>query len=538
MDPNQIARMLASGDKAQVIAAQKQLQAMGYNIGPRGADGSLGKATSDAVSAFTRDFQAQQALQQQQSERENQLKAKELETRNAEARARETQLAAEREAAERAPGRQAMEFGKFVAPIGAGMYLGHRSAEGIEGRISQMSPEMQRNMSVARRSAPYIAKSMTRFLPEAGVAFAGAEALRDSNPVLSEVSQAVGTGLLSAGLLNIGEGVTKSLTPPDVPGGPSLPPSPSGPQLPPASRPVLDLTPMPSGGPSLPAPSTPPTAPPAPQQLPNADRLRAAYEAATGKKAPKAKKEAHYNMMKKALTAENQAAVAEALGLPGSASRKTVLQHARDIMKLGGRSSIVLPFAVGSYFAATGDSEAADASTGERVGNAAAEFGIGAGGTYAGMKGMEALSRAAPNFMGALGAAGGAMTPFAAADLSDTMSREDLNTGQNWMARNMPFTRHLPGSSIGKAYDMAQVPAANPERRSMGPRLPEGADQEVASAWRKSPRRTVIELSRSSGLDPNDIAMLAGVSPQEVVSVMSEIPSQALNRAPMAMAAR
>lgn len=79
-----------------------------------------------------------------------------------------------------------------------------------------------------------------------------------------------------------------------------------------------------------------------------------------------------------------------------------------------------------------------------------------------------AASRYAKPVVGALGRAAGPLTPFAAADLSDNMTPEEVNTGQNWLARNAPFTRHLPGSSIGQAYDMAQVPSRSPV--NAGPR--------------------------------------------------------------------
>ena len=56
----------------------------------------------------------------------------------------------------------------------------------------------------------------------------------------------------------------------------------------------------------------------------------------------------------------------------------------------------------------------------------------------------------------------------------------------------------------------------------------QAADPDVARAWRRSPRATAIELTRSSNLAPEDIATLAGVAPDEVHSVMGSIPRQAL----------
>ncbi|WP_238121950.1 MULTISPECIES: peptidoglycan-binding domain-containing protein [unclassified Xanthobacter] len=38
----------------QVIEMQRMLQALGYDIGPTGADGAIGRRTTDAVAAFQR----------------------------------------------------------------------------------------------------------------------------------------------------------------------------------------------------------------------------------------------------------------------------------------------------------------------------------------------------------------------------------------------------------------------------------------------------------------------------------------------------
>lgn len=145
----------------------------------------------------------------------------------------------------------------------------------------------------------------------------------------------------------------------------------------------------------------------------------------------------------------------------------------KKITKGAGKTAI--PAAVGSYLAATGDSEAADATTGERATNAAGNFAAGAGGAYAGSKLVDALRSAAPTAMRALGGGLSMMAPGAAADITDGLAQPPVPDEQELMARNqevasMPFLRHLtPGHA--EAHDVAQVPQANPERRSMGPRM-------------------------------------------------------------------
>ena len=57
--------------------------------------------------------------------------------------------------------------------------------------------------------------------------------------------------------------------------------------------------------------------------------------------------------------------------------------------------------------------------------------------------------------------------PQAAVDMTD-VPQENLNMARNTAARVLPEA--LQGGAVTGAREMAQVPAANPERRSMGPR--------------------------------------------------------------------
>lgn len=208
------------------------------------------------------------------------------------------------------------------------------------------------------------------------------------------------------------------------------------------------------------APKAEPAAPP----MRHSDRLREAATAA-GVKAGKTKS-ANVEAIKRGLTADNAASVAKALNLPEGAERKAILQRLREISTIGGKMAI--PLAVGSYMAATGDSEAADASVADRATNAAGNFAAGAGGAYAGSKLVDALSKVAPGMMSAAGAGLSIATPGAAVDMTD-VDPENLNMARNTAARVLP--EFLQGGAIEDARQMAQVPTPNPERQPMGPRI-------------------------------------------------------------------
>lgn len=123
-----------------------------------------------------------------------------------------------------------------------------------------------------------------------------------------------------------------------------------------------------------------------------------------------------------------------------------------------------------AYMATPGDANAAtgdESVTGrdEALTNAAAAGGL----TYG-------LGRVLPAGAGAL--AGGMMGPVAVMD-GPTLGEEEAEGTANWIARQAPgIASHMPGR-IGTAYEKAQVPTANPERMSMGPRnsLAFGAQQ-------------------------------------------------------------
>ncbi len=133
-----------------------------------------------------------------------------------------------------------------------------------------------------------------------------------------------------------------------------------------------------------------------------------------------------------------------------------------------GTGKLAIPAAVGSYMVATGDSEAADASLGERAGNAGANFATGATAAYGGSKLMDMLAKASPAVMGGISSGLSAMTPAMIDDMTSP-DQENLNMARNTAARTLPGFMQF--GAVGDAREMAQVPQPNPERRSMGLRL-------------------------------------------------------------------
>ena len=301
------------------------------------------------------------------------------------------------------------------------------------------------------------------------------------------------------------------------------------------------------------------TPPPEQTPIPNRERLRNAAAAATGGNvSSRLKKEAHYNMMKKGLSPENLPDVAEALNMPRDATRASVLQRARELKGMGGKSGLFLPFAAGALAYGMADSNRARAADGTETGPSMGDK-LTAAGTAAGTAyGMNRLINAMPAGAGAL--ASGMMEPVTAMtfDPLEGSSREE--TGQKiadsrgslsyhmpWMAENLMGIPRSEGTAFDVTQNPGNLPSPNPQRTEPSPgnqyfplssgQMPQqpaaapsatAGDPDVARAWAKSPRATVIELTRGSGLDPEDIAHLAGITPDEVHSVLQGIPQQAL----------
>lgn len=590
MNPNEIARLLASGDKEQIKEAQRQLQALGHYSGK--IDGALGKNPSQSKTmAAAKAYADAEAAQAAQMERQAARQA-EIDLLNArsgsEKSAAETEALQQKTAAERLYNEQATsglgmatQSAASLAAPAAATALGLKFGEKVNDRLDRA--QERRNVTLRGAAEDRVRGLTTRDGAATGTRLAGAmpfsnSAMRATSRMaphlgLGALSAAKGAHLLSdvdedqpfyprmadraAGLGYVGFGAGLAKRGIEYAASPGVSPdaqalsvinssqlrrNPAGGQGS-LSRPLQGET-IPPAAPApsraLPAPEQPsaPAANAPGERLPNAQRLHMAAEAARGGKVkPRLKKEAHYNMMKRALKPENMPAVAESLGLAPSADRKTILEHARNILKIGGKSSILLPFAVGSYTAASGDAEAADSSAAARAGNAAGNFAAGAGAAYGGIKVSDALAKAAPAVGRAIGGgAAMAMPNEVIGSITDEFASPEA---RNMAARNLP--EFMQFGAVNEAREMATVPdrgergllgrrdlnAGNLQIPDMG-EFPEAIDADVARAYRKSPRRTVIELSRSSGLDPEDIAMLAGVSAEDVTSVMKAIPQQAL----------
>lgn len=480
----------------QIMDIQRKLAAQGLYSGK--IDGVIGPETKAAIEVM-------RARQDRAAEQEAQAKAQEAEARAAEARAKEAEAQAERErqqtereAAERAPSRQAMEAAKLGVPIIGGAYGGHAMASGVEARqlASEASGRIPMTQSVARRFAPYGARAGTYFIPE-GLALREWLAPQIENQTARELTRAGGTGLMAAGAGLAGEGIYKSLTPQAVPGMPQTP-IPSSP-LPQSRPPTLPQTPVPTNA----------------QTLVSAARAAGAQGKMT--KADAAK------YLQKNITDANRSTVAKALRVnPGPNFVDRIAKKIKGLSTTRTRlPGLAMPLVAGAigYDIATSDAEARGLSPTERTTRGLMAGGAGAAAYEGGRRAFGALERLAPTAMRAIGGGMAATLPAAAADLYQPEPGR-LAQERNIAARNMPSW--MRGGYIEDAYQAAQLPERNP--RSM----PEGADPDVFKSYRQSPRRTIIELSRNSGLDANDIATLAGVDPGEVTSIMSAIPQRAM----------
>ena len=271
-----------------------------------------------------------------------------------------------------------------------------------------------------------------------------------------DLQQAGGTGMIAAGAGMGFEGGRRMFFPPKDPSGYAG-------NVSRIEQLKAALDPPPAGAIPRPAEVSPAlqdaraAAPAAEEPIRHSERLKLAAKAAGGK--ARSSKRGNVDLIRKSITDKNMPDVAEALKLPRDADRRTILQRLREVSNIGGKMAI--PLAVGSYMAATGDSEAADASTAERAGDAAGNFAVGAGGAYGGMKAIDALAKAAPMAMRALGSGAAMAMPGEMVGMTD-WSQEQLNAGRNTAARVLPEA--LQFGAIDEARQMATVPERNPER--------------------------------------------------------------------------
>jgi peptidoglycan hydrolase-like protein with peptidoglycan-binding domain len=511
----QLATMLASGDVRQVQAAQKDLQALGYDVKP---DGKLGPATSGAIGKYRSDIST--AIDQQVHGQE-----------------------AAGRIAENNPVNRLTKLGSEVVPygvgVGAGAAIGHYSGRGADealgrqvknlastGGLHPAAREAELNAVLRRRTASDIGQfAGPALLAGGGYATRNYVAPMFSDPQARDVINSVGAGENAAALALGAHQAIGALN--SLRKGQGVDP--------------IDVARIRSGNmpPAPPELSSPPaaSAPHATQTpVPNAERLRNAVSATGAPIAAKAGKTAHYNIMKKNLNAANLPDVADALGLARNADRASVLSHARSIMKLPGRSAIFLPLAAGGLAYEMAGSDRAEAATGAPArepgfGERAAAAATAGGAAYGAQKLMAKIPAGAGELAGGMGGPLTAMSFDPLEGESREATARNIDEARQSVAQHWPWGgQHLLGISpqAQEIHQMAQMPERSPV--NSGPRqsrLPAG-DPDVARAWRQSPRSTAIQLSRDSGLDPEDIAHLAGTTADEVHSVLRGIPQQAL----------
>ena len=164
-----------------------------------------------------------------------------------------------------------------------------------------------------------------------------------------------------------------------------------------------DATPAPA----LPSPSASPA--PAASQAPARHSLRLSGAVSAAGRSPGTSKQGNYSLLAKSLTEQNLPAVAEALNLPKDATKRSVLQRARELVNTRGVSSYLVPVAAGAvaYDAMRSPSQAEDGSTveGASIPEAAAVGAGAAGATAGGMYGAGKLAQAlAPTMLGRVAA--------------------------------------------------------------------------------------------------------------------------------------
>lgn len=578
MNPVQIQEMLRSRNPEQIREAQKQLKSLGLYKGK--IDGSLGRKPdeSETVRAlqqyqlqYTRQLE-EEASQRAAAEREraDRLESERLanerlsleQSGKTQAVQNEAQtLANERariyqEQASSPEGIATQSAANIAAPAlttSLGYYAGGKLNERLdkgqakrnvvlqgtaEDRVRGLTTREGANTG-ARLSGTMplrnpAMRAASRMAPHLGLAgLAGIKAydlLTDDTekPFYAEqADRAAGLGYLGFGGGLAKRGIEYSVSPGTPPDAKALS--------------VINSTQLRRGGPaqasaqqSLPAASAPPpqsrpaAPPPSQSQAPiptNAQTLIAAAREAGAE--GKLTKSSAAKYIRDNITDGNRASVARALRVkpgPNFAERigKKIQGLSSSRKTLPG---VMFPFSVAALAYGLTPERASASEGGEASvdqGEALTNAGIAGGLTY----GIGSLLPA-----GTMSLTGGMMAPLAAMnDPLEGGSREE--TAQNiseargqassvapWMAENI---MGIPRAE-GELYSKAQVPPRNPTRG-----IPEGADPDVAKAWRKSPRRTIIELSRSSGLDAQDIATLAGVAPDEVVSIMDAIPQRAM----------
>lgn len=478
MDPNQIAQMLASGDKKQIEAAQRQLQALGYEIKP---DGKLGDKTSKAMAAYRAEVE-RKASEKAASDKAASDAANAATTAGAaktEAETKELERQRKfREDYERQSGSPegiATQSAASLIPPAVGTAAGYNLGGLVNERLN--TGQARRNEVLKGVAEDRVKGLTTREGAVKGATLAGA--MPYENPLLRAASRGaahIGLGGLSAakgaellldydpeqpfysrmadraaglGYVGFGGGLLKRGI--EQMSGPEVPPDAKSLAIINSSQlrrngvpggrnalldvaqdrgQIVDAEVVPEGQKALPAPENAPKAP--------TPGTRAAMLA-------QAK-----DLQIKGATRMNKADLASAVS-------NALQEHGgkRTVGKRGPKTAGALgPLAAAglAYAATPTDANAStDGSvTGqdEALTNAAAAGGISA-----------AVSKALPR--GGVAMLGEAMTP-AAIDAMTDYSQEDLNTARNWAARNLP--EWMQAGAVKEAADMSRVPERSPRR--------------------------------------------------------------------------
>ncbi len=463
MNPDQIAQMLASGDKAKISEAQKQLQSMGYS--PGGTDGRLGDKTSAAMKAY----------------RDDVAKAKGSEDARLMAEAAKAKAESDRITAENDPTNRLTKMGTELFPYAVGGGLGTAVAHYGFGKpyaaadaaakdsASRLAKAIQIDPGVREAQLDKMAtgrniRNAAQFAAPAALIGAGA-ATRNllapmfSDPQMQDIVKNVGTGENAAGM-TMGVHQLVDMLRRGNPVDPVDEATIRSDAM--RSRMTADQLERSTRAPvaaSAPSPAiAPPTEKPVAQTIRNSDRLREAVKATGGSSV--ANKSAAAEHLLSVVNNGNRAAVAKALGVSSGPNLDKRVKAAITALatKPGASSLAAATLAAGLSWG--GEAEAADgtpAGTASQIGDAATAAGVAGGATYGMGRLLRALSPAATQ---AVGAAATGMTPGMIDDMTN-YTPDEVAQGRNWIARNIPAARHL-GGGFQEAYDMATVPERRP----------------------------------------------------------------------------
>lgn len=495
--------------EAQRKAIQQQLQAQGLYAGP--IDGKSGAGTRAALEA-AKEAKAQAAQRQQEMELEklrlqNQGKTNEakaaLTTAEAQAKTAETERLKQYNEQAGSPEGIATKIAAGVGAPAAGAAAGWGLGKGVNAGMD--AAQRSRN-EVLRRTAgdrlagittregaregarlagampmqSTVARSLGRMAPHMGLGALsigkGAATLMDDNentPFYADMAnKAAGLGYIGLGAGLAKQGINYAGSPGVAPDAQSIAIINSN-QLRRNGAPGGSALSRALSGQTIDAevlPDEPRKALPSPPQAPAASTPNPGTKAYMYNQARDLGIKGASRMNKSQLSEALSQAVQEHGG-KRTVGKRSLGASVMDAAKKGGGKAAI-PLAVGAYMAGAGDSEAADGSMGERAGNAAANFGTGAGAAYGGMKLSDLLAKAAPNVMRGLGSgAAMAMPGEMIGGMTDQFASPEA---RNIAARYLPEA--LQFGAVDEAREMATVPPPSPA--NSGPRssrLSEGA---------------------------------------------------------------